>query len=238
MREVRRCVTNGVTVDGDLVAFPELALHAHRGSAEAASLGLVGEETSIGLGRFAVRIPPWFTSRAMVLPAGVIRGALVAVAHYVRGMSLAFVAATAAVTVGICVEQLAVIGLASMVLLLLASVVVHETGHVVAHRLCFGARASAIAVVRGIDCRLIRARGKQGQDLLVAVAGPLAPSAVAAAAWAAWGLAPFPVLMFTLVALGHVLGLVLPVGDGAAVRDIASRWTSRPSASAPKESHR
>jgi hypothetical protein len=221
--ETRRVVTRGVAVEKNLVLFPGLGLCAERGSKEALSLGLVSEETVVGSGRLAARIPLRFDSRALVLPPGVARGAFAAAAHFVRGMSLVLVLSLAAAAVATSVNHLAIVGLAMMVLLLLAATIVHEVGHVVAYRLRFGVAASAIAVVRGVDCRLTRARGSPGDDLVVAVAGPLAPTVLAVASWVAWGTAPFAVLMFTLIALGHTLSLLLPIGDGATVREIISR---------------
>ncbi len=100
----------------------------------------------------------------------------------------------------------------------LALVLVHELGHVLVYR-HVRPHAVGIFVMSRHSPRLVRPPLPRWTDVAVTAAGPA--GAVLAAACVAVAAGPGqPVVMgVTLVAaLGHLLGLVLPVGDGVALR--------------------
>jgi hypothetical protein len=207
-------------VDGDLEC-PELGLRREASSPEAASFGLCSDELHVTLGARSWRIPPWFTTAAKTLPAGVCAAALASLRHFGAGMGLYLGVLGGALPVGIATGYLGLAAVAIMGLVLLGSVLVHELGHVLAYRLLFGRRAPAVLVVRGASCRLVRLSGPRTSDALVIAAGPLAPVVAAVPLWFLFPHAPALVILATLVAIGHVVGLLIPVGDGAALRELA-----------------
>jgi hypothetical protein len=213
-------------VDGDFEC-PELGLRREASSPEAAAFGLCSDELLVSIGTRAWRVPPWFTTGAKPLPAGVFAAALASLGHFGAGMGLFLCALGGALVIGVATGYLGLAAVAIMGLVLLGSVLVHEVGHVVAYRLLMGRRAPAVMVVRGASCRLVRLTGTSARDAAVVVAGPIAPVVAALPLWVLFPVAPVPVLLVTLVALGHVVGLVLPAGDGAALRELAGRRAAR-----------
>ena len=207
-------------MDGRLEC-PELGLRREASSPEAASFGLCSDELHVGVGTRSWRMPPWFTTGAKPLPAGVVAAALASVRHFGAGMGLILGGFCGALVIGIATGSLGLAALAIMGLVLLGSVLVHEVGHVLAYRILIGRRAPAVLVVRGASCRLVRLSGARASDAVVIAAGSLAPVLAALPLWSLFAHAPALVILATLVALGHVVGLLIPVGDGAALRELA-----------------
>lgn len=221
MLDVRRVVRGGVKERDGVLICPALGLR-HRGSdPEAVVDGLCSDELFLRLGGRSWRLPPWFTSRSRQLPSGTLPAAMACLRHFGSGMSLILATLGVALAVGVAFRLLALIAMASIGLVLAASILVHELGHVLAYRILMGAKAPAVLIVRGASCRVLRLSGPWRADVTVVLAGSAAPVVAAACAWPLFGLAPSAVLLGTLIALGHVVGLVLPFGDGAALREIA-----------------
>lgn len=202
---------------------PELGLRLEASAPEAASLGLCSDELLVCFGSRSWRMPPWFTTGAKVLPAGVVAAALASLRHFGAGMGLLLGVLGGALVIGIVTGYLGLAAVAIMGLVLLGSVLVHELGHVLAYRVLIGRRAPAVLVVRGASCRLVRLSGATTPDAVVIAAGSLAPVVAALPLWFLFAQAPVLVILATLVALGHVVGLLIPVGDGAALRELARR---------------
>ena len=209
-------------MDGRLEC-PELGLRVEASSPEAASSGLCSDELLVSVGTRSWRMPPWFTTGAKALPAGIVAAALASLGHFGAGMGLLLGALGGALVIGIATGYLGLAAVSIMGLVLLCSVLVHELGHVLAYRILIGRRAPAVLVVRGASCRLVRLAGARARDAAVVVAGSLAPVVAALPLWFLFAQAPALVILTTLVALGHVVGLVIPVGDGAALRELARR---------------
>lgn len=221
MLEVRRVVRRGVKEEKGVLICPELGLR-HRGSGpEAVANGLCSEELFLRAAGRSWHLPPWFTSRSRQLPRGIFPAALACMTHFGSGMGLIVAALAVLLATGAVWGLSALIALAILGLVLIGSILVHELGHVLAYRILMGAAAPAVLIVRGASCRVLRLCGPQRADVSVVLAGPVAPVAVAACAWPLFELAPPAVLLGALVALGHVVGLALPFGDGAALREIA-----------------
>ncbi|KHL01149.1 hypothetical protein LK10_17040 [Sinomonas humi] len=110
-------------------------------------------------------------------------------------------------------------------LLFALAVLVHEAGHVVAYRALAPLDAPAIFVVRGMRCHLVRMRLVPVSDGAVALAGPLAPAAMAiffvpllfADRVAPW--LPLVCFAWLALALSHALCAALPFGDGTTIRE-------------------
>ena len=220
VREVRRVPRAGVIREADLLSCPEMGLRVPAASDDALDLGLCSDELWLRAGRWSCRLPPWTTSRAVPMPSGVLRAAAGALRHFSSGMGLVLVTGAGTLALGVLTGARALVALAVAVLLLLCSVLVHEIGHVLAYRLAIGRAAPAALVVRGLHCRVVRLRGGRRADASVVLAGSLAPVLAAAPVWLLAGWAPALPLSATLIALGHVAGLLLPVGDGASLREI------------------
>jgi hypothetical protein len=219
--EVRRIPSPDVERVGGMLRSTTLGIAAPVGSAEALEFGLATEQITLRIGNRALVLPPWFTSSARPVPGGLLRAIGTTIAHVGAGLSAGIAAGVAGVLAGGAGGRLALTGLSTVLLVVLASVVVHEVGHVVAYRLTRGPAAPAVLVVRGFGTHLVRLAGPAWSDTLVAASGALGPIAVAALLWTLVGVAPFLVLVSTLVAAGHATALLLPFGDGATLRAIA-----------------
>lgn len=221
MLEVRRVVRVGVEEEQGVLICTELGLRRRRSAPEAVADGLCSEELFLRAGGRSWHLPPWFTSRSRLLPRGVVPAALACVTHFGSGMGLILAALVVLLATGAVFGLSALIALATLGLVLVGSILVHELGHVLAYRILMGVAAPAVLIVRGASCRVLRLSGPWWADVSVVLAGPVAPVVVAACAWPLFELAPPAVLLGALVALGHVVGLALPFGDGAALREIA-----------------
>ncbi|MCA4134120.1 hypothetical protein [Arthrobacter sp. M4] len=107
--------------------------------------------------------------------------------------------------------------LCSAVALFLASVVVHEIGHVAAYRLISPTAAASFSATNG-RFRLTREPLPAVRDITVTVAGPasaLLLPLVLLPGFASW---PLQVWTATAIGLGHLTLLFRSVGDGAALR--------------------
>lgn len=97
----------------------------------------------------------------------------------------------------------------------LASIVVHELGHVIAFR-ALGA-GHALVVVQGTRMRVIRSTLDDPRDRMVTLAGPCSPAAVALLVWALTGVS-LGSACAVVIATAHLLGLLDGQADGRAVR--------------------
>ena len=220
---VHRVVTPGARLRAGVVEHAELGCAAPVDGFDALELGLVSERATLTLAARRVTLPPWLTSDARPLPEGAIAAALGTLRHQSRGLSGLIALAGATLLAGVATASLGLVGVAGLALLLLGSVLVHEAGHVVAYRLLFGRSAPAIVVVCGARCHVVRVADDSRADVAVVIAGGAAPVLVALATLPFAAVAPAPVLLGALVALGHLAALALPVGDGASLRQIAGR---------------
>jgi hypothetical protein len=186
----------------------------------AADLGLVSTCLSVGGTRWRMRIPPWLHPLARPLPAGALAATTASIAHNAAGMSLFLVVAAGALTAGWASGSIALTGLATATVVVLISVLVHEAGHVIAYRLLMPRDAPGILVVRGLSCHLVRAAGGHGRDAGIVLAGAIGPVVAAAALVPLYSVASFVVAFAILVAVAHVALLAIPIGDGAALRDL------------------
>lgn len=189
---------------------------------DAAKQGLASEQLRIRLGRRLYAVPPWFTPAARRLPTGAARASWEGFVHYTHGMSLYLGIALALLAAGVSTGQGAVIALSLTSLIIVLSVLAHELGHILAYRLILGADAPAIAVVSGLSCGLVRLRGTPAKDALIIIAGPITPLLLSMPIWLLAGPSSFFALIWLLTAIGHFLSLILPIGDGASLRDLAN----------------
>lgn len=104
------------------------------------------------------------------------------------------------------------------------STVVHEVGHLVALRMVAGGTSPALLLVTPVSARLIWRSTGPTTDIIVIIAGPLAPLLVAIAFVRPLIDAPIAGIGTVIVVLSHALTLTLRSGDGAelrtAVRDL------------------
>ncbi|WP_295013659.1 hypothetical protein [uncultured Microbacterium sp.] len=221
MYEIRRVVRAGVRETADVLECPELGLRVGRERPEAVENGLCSEVLMLRLGRRSWSLPPWFTTGARSLPHGIGRASLACLCHFGSGMALLLVVCGAVVAAGSGLGSLALVALGTIGLLLLSSILVHELGLVLLYRILMGREAPAVMIVRGATCRVLRLAGRPAADVGVVVAGSAAPLFVALLCWPFYPAAPSAVLLGTLVAIGHVVGLAAPFGDGATLREIA-----------------
>jgi hypothetical protein len=206
-----------------MLELPGLNLSLPRDSRDAVSLGLIAEDVVVECGALSVRFPPWFTSRGRLLPSGLLVGTWTACLHFAGSMSHFVVAALLILLTGLIFGWVMWWALALAAILILASVVIHEAGHLIAYRLLAGPRAPAVAVASGARCHVIRLRLSPPRDLLIIIAGPIAPMGTAVCALPLWGQASFVVLIAVLIAAGHAVALLIPLGDGASLREVLGR---------------
>lgn len=220
MSYVRRdhVLTAGVQhVDGQLVhagwgvSFPDE-------TALARDLGLVSTVIRVRFGSWWLRLPPWWHAAARPLPAGCARAVLASMAHNASGMAPLLVLAVTAAVVGSLTSATALLALGTVALVCLGSVLIHEAGHVAALRILLPRDTPGILVVRGLSCRLVRPSGGSARDVAIVAAGAAAPMLVAVMLLPAVALAPLLVAFAVMVALAHAAALLIPVGDGAALR--------------------
>lgn len=224
---LRRVVSAGARVRAGVVEHPGLGCSVPVGSLDALELGLVSHRPELSVGARRFPLPPWLTAASIALPPGVGRAMLGTLRHQATGMAPLLGASVAALVVGVATASLGLGGVAGLALALLASVLVHELGHVVAYRVLFGATAPAFVVVRGAACHVVRRANDSRADVAVVVAGGAAPVVVVLAALPLAAAAPYPVLLGALVAVGHLAALALPFGDGASLRRIAAARRDR-----------
>ncbi len=113
---------------------------------------------------------------------------------------------------------------------ILASLVLHECGHVAAYRVVAGHRAACTVKVRRLRAIVVRYPLSPWKDIVVTVAGPLAPALVTLpAATAVSTSSPMYGVAMILAATSHVFLLLDPRGDGAAlasaIRDLLKPQT-------------
>jgi hypothetical protein len=219
---LRRHVTEGVHLRGGTVEHSGLGCSAPVGSLDALELGLVSQRAALALGERRLDLPPWFTSAAIPLPHGIGAATLATLRHQASGMAPLLLAAVATLLAGLASASSGLTALGALALLVLVSVLVHELGHVVVYRALFGRAAPALVVVRGASCHVVRRADGSRADGAVVVAGGAAPALVALASLPLVGVAPYPVLLGALIALGHLVALALPFGDGASLRSISA----------------
>jgi hypothetical protein len=226
MNHVRRdrLLTAGVhRIDGHLVhaglglAIPDDC--AHRALAD--DLGLVSTRIRVMAGRRTLLLPPWWHSAARPLPASPGRAVLTSIIHNAAGMAPLLALALGAAVLGAGLGSPALVAVGTVAMVCLCSVLVHEAGHVLAFRLLLPRDAPAILVVRGVSCRLVRPSGGTVRDAVVVCAGAAGPLLIAVLLLPAITLAPLLVSFAAMVALAHAAALLIPVGDGAALRDAA-----------------
>lgn len=216
-----RVLTTGVQrVGGELVhkgwdvSIPDDTAHG----ALATDLGLVSTVVRVKVGPWWIRLPPWWHSAARSLPAGCGRAVVASMTHNVAGMAPLVVLALISATVGSVTSATAFLALGTVALVCLGSVLIHEAGHVAAFRILLPRDTPGILVVRGLSCRLVRPGGGSARDAAIVAAGAAAPVVVAAMLVPVVALAPLFVAFAVMVALAHAAALLIPVGDGAALR--------------------
>lgn len=169
---------------------------------------------------------PW--SRARALPPGVGRATATTFAVVLASFGGWLVLATALLLVGEITQRPAVSLVAVLGVLVVLSAAGHEGGHVLAHRLLSGPAAPAVLVSRRQSCYLVRPALSTGRDVLVTLAGPVVPLAIALPALGLIHLWPLPVLAQLAIGLAHLACLLWPAGDGLALRHaLQERQSSR-----------
>lgn len=221
--EVRLIPTAGVEVVDGGYRSPELGIAIPESHPEARALilshGLASETAVVRIGGGSLPIPAWWLYQSARLhgrPPGMVARAALQVLRGMTGWLL--LAAGLLVAAGAGLSSLA--GIAGVLLLLVLSVVVHEVGHVVALATTPG--AVGYLVTRGARCELVRRRLPPANERIVVAAGPLAPLALAVATVPVLAVAPLLWSAWLVVALGHAATLVVPVGDGRALRAAAT----------------
>lgn len=199
---------------GWAVRIPDDSAH----DALATDLGLVSTVIRMKVGAWWIRLPPWWHTAVRPLPAGCGRAVRASITHNVAGMAPLLALALAAVAIGIVAAVTALLAVGTVALVCLCSVLIHEAGHVAAFRIVLPRDAPGILVVRGPSCHLVRPSGGPSRDAAIVAAGAAAPVLIAAMLLPVATLAPLPVVFAVLVALAHAAALLIPVGDGAALR--------------------
>ena len=100
----------------------------------------------------------------------------------------------------------------------LLSFVVHESGHIAAMRL-LDRTSPGVLVVGRCTAHLVRGRGSRRHDLVITLAGPVAPLIAAMPSVALMAQAPVLVACLLAIGVGHLFHLVTAGGDGHALRD-------------------
>ena len=180
--------------------------------------GMAGRERRARLLRLVV-------TRSVDLPAGILPAVVTSLSVHARGSIPAATMAGLAAAVGLLTGFLGVTASGIALAALAASVIVHETGHVVVYRLVAPAEAWG-TIVRGAAAgHLVRMPLGARADVLVACGGA---GAVVAGTLLFLPLAPASPLVPVLwgaIAGGHALSLLVPVGDGATIRTLSARPT-------------
>jgi Cu/Ag efflux pump CusA len=153
-----------------------------------------------------------------------------AAVHWAKGQFRWLVLVSASVAVGLSTGLFSLVALALAWGLFAVAVLVHELGHIVAYRALAPDDAPAIFVIRGMRCHVVRKRLTPASDIVVALAGPLAPGIIAVFlipllfapllwvdAVAPW--APLAFAAWLALAASHALCVALPFGDGATIRE-------------------
>jgi hypothetical protein len=222
----RRTAAPGVERRGHELLFRPWGLRLPAGSRAAAVHGFESTTLTVRIGGRPER-PVWPVSRSRVVPVRVGAAVGSAVVHYGSAAAPALLAGALGGVGGIATGSLVVQGLAAALLLFALSVVVHEVAHVTAFRVAFGPDVAAIMVARGPHLSLVRPRGRPARDAVVIVAGPLLTLPLALAAWAFAALGLFVPVLATCIAVGHVISLLLPAGDGAALGALVTEAVRR-----------
>lgn len=162
---------------------------------------------------------PWWRcrSRATALRLGVVAGGLGSLVHNTRGMALPLGACMVTAALSAATGAIGIAGIAVAALILAASILVHELGHVVAFRLV-SPGAPAVTVSAGIRCHLVR-RGLSGwREIAIVVCGPFAPAMLCPILLPCADALPFLFWGWAAVSAGHAVMLLFPVGDGENLR--------------------
>ncbi len=101
---------------------------------------------------------------------------------------------------------------------LMTSLVLHECAHVLAYRLLAGPEACAVLVRSATRLRVVRVVLPSSRDIMVTLAGPLAPMVVLGGILPWAQNLPLHTAVAGAVALAHLFLLALPFGDGNALR--------------------
>jgi hypothetical protein len=156
--------------------------------------------------------------RCARLRDGSARAVAHSVSHYAPSLLPSAVVVAGLILVGALADLPSLIAISLLVVMLVVSVIVHEVGHVLVFRLAAGADAAAHVVVRGLSFSLVRRPLKRTREVVVVLAGPLAPLALAVLTIPLASGGPVLWWSWAVVGAGHALTLLLPVGDGANLR--------------------
>lgn len=204
----------GIISQTSVAADMRLAAHAlnhgfasARWSRSAPSLAVIHAYSRIGLR----------PARSALLPCQGSRAVGVTLALCLRAVAgpLALLAICATAGWLVPLAPLTVVGTVGMALI--GSVVVHEAGHVLALRLG-RSHVPAVLVAMTLSPHVVRPRLNRRRDVLVTVAGPLAPTALTLAAAPGIVRSTTALVAMSIISLAHVLALVLPTADRRALR--------------------
>lgn len=184
----------------------------------ALDVGIAERHSRLLCGKNRATVLLW-RSRSAVLQDNVWEAVGQSLAFFSRGFLSTGVLAGLALWLGLARRDALMVGIGGATLLFLFSVLVHEVGHVTAFRMMSARGTGARVVSSGLSCRLVRPVGTRAVDLVTILAGPFAPLALLPilgvlarpAPWLIWGWAG--------IAIGHIVVLLIPVGDGATLRD-------------------
>ena len=211
-------LTPGVTVADDTISCDGLALSIPLSTDDVRRVVLESGMASDGprgwifAGAFRVRY------RCAPLRKGLTSAVVHCVSHYAASLLPVAAAIAGLMLIGIAADLPSLIAISLLVVMLMISVVVHEVGHVVVFRLVAGAETTAHMVVRGISFSLVRRPLERNREILVVIAGPLAPLALAVLAVPLSSVGPLLWWAWLVFGGGHALTLLFPQGDGANLR--------------------
>ncbi|WP_194948753.1 hypothetical protein [Actinomyces trachealis] len=157
-------------------------------------------------------------TRARTLPQSVAAAVAASIGHNLRGTLSYWTVTVCATMYGAAARDPLTLGIGLIGALFLLSVLLHEAGHVLVFRLLAPAGAQAHIVSHGLHCYMVRLALPRRKDLAVALAGPFGPLLLGGPVLLALLRWPPTQLLWAAAALGHIATLLLPVGDGLALR--------------------
>lgn len=202
-------LTSGVRLVDDGYLFAEAGIfvssHHPRLRSELLDAGFASEISS-----------PWWRSRsfAIVLAPDVSAAPLRSLIHNLRGMLRTIIILVFLTTLSITFNNVGTLGICIAAAIFLASILLHEAGHVFAFRFV-APRRYAILVSAGLRCHMVRPALEGWREITVVIAGPIAPMLPTIGFLLYARSATFVVYVWGAIALGHVLLLLIPIGDGA-----------------------
>lgn len=180
----------------------------------AVNVGMASTEpTGKGSGPFALEF-----IRVLVVPAGHAKGILAMTKFLVLMHPLGSSAAVIIALVAWILDVSVLWWLAMFLIGAGVSSIVHEGGHLVALRLVAGRTSPALLLATPLSARLVWRSTGSAKDILVIIAGPLAPLLVIIPFTRPLIDAPVAGVSAAVVAVSHAITLALRSGDGAELR--------------------